>query len=248
MVSRRSKRQAFTLIELLVVIAIIAVLIALLFPALAKARVKARTITCTNNLRQMHMAMTLYLDDHRNQFPRDEQFIIALFPYLTYTHGTDARSYACPSAKWPGYNPNTDRSSPHLTGYGTNPCLMQPTVVSKAWPSNKFASRDRINRASEVLLFADTGQQANGASPCFAQWWGEYNEVMFPQRVKASQADELVSEAAGGGIGQLGWMPEGETLLNYRHGGKALGVFMDGHVSLIEPGTLKQRNLHALVY
>ncbi|MFT5239071.1 MAG: acetyl esterase/lipase [Candidatus Promineifilaceae bacterium] len=44
---------------------------------------------------------------------------------------------------------------------------------------------------------------------------------------------------AGGGIGQLGWMQEGETLLNYRHCGKALGVFMDGHVSLIEPGTLK---------
>jgi prepilin-type N-terminal cleavage/methylation domain-containing protein len=63
------RRLAFTLIELLVVIAIIAILAAILFPVFARAREAGRRSGCLSNMRQIGVALGMYLQDHDGVFP-----------------------------------------------------------------------------------------------------------------------------------------------------------------------------------
>jgi prepilin-type N-terminal cleavage/methylation domain-containing protein len=98
MFQERSAHRGFTLIELLVVIAIIAILAALLFPVFAQVREKARQTTCLSNVRQIGMAMTLYMQDYDETFP--------LSGYLSSEKGTPC-FFGLDRVLWP-YNRNGD--------------------------------------------------------------------------------------------------------------------------------------------
>ncbi len=64
-----AKNRGFTLIELLVVIAIIAILAAILFPVFLAAKKVARKSTCQSNIKQLNVALLLYVGDWDQKFP-----------------------------------------------------------------------------------------------------------------------------------------------------------------------------------
>lgn len=71
----RDALKGFTLIELLVVIAIIAILAAMLLPGLARAKESASRTSCLSNLKQLELALKIYVDENRALFPARSDII-----------------------------------------------------------------------------------------------------------------------------------------------------------------------------
>ena len=137
--------RGFTLVELLVVIAIIGILIALLLPAVQAAREAARRIQCTNQIKQLGLALHSYHDSFKT-FPHGTRCLIgapnwrvAILPYMEQSalyQSLDINS----QANVGGFTSAREDSNSTTYGYGTgrNAVLAGLTVPGWNCPSNMF--------------------------------------------------------------------------------------------------------------
>lgn len=139
----RERRLAFTLIELLVVIAVVGVLVALLFPVYAQAREKARQSSCATQMRQMSMAVFLYLQDYDEHFPLAASATTTGFlnwHHFVEPYAKNRQIWVCPSAMLPVRNSYGNL----VCHYGFNAYYLNEGVV----PADVFT----LNNAPGVPL------------------------------------------------------------------------------------------------
>lgn len=150
--------RGFTLVELLVVIAIIGVLVALLLPAVQQAREAARRMQCTNNLKQIGVAMHNYHDTY-NVFPAGwlhrggvsnpmYGWAVAILPYIEQGALYDQLN--------PGQIPLVNRY--HASSTAEDRALLQTPLSAYRCPS------DVTKATNDLVKFGNTDHFAVGTS------------------------------------------------------------------------------------
>lgn len=229
--SRERSLLGFTLIELLVVIAIIAILAAILFPVFAQAREKARQASSGSNVRQLGLAIRMYIQDYDERFPfggwqpapslyggGTNDWQNSCGPYIK-----NKGIYYCPSSG----DDNEDPANPQAWNWNRNP-------VSYLY-NNMLANGRRPSRDANVTAPADCwmlvdghqdwGCPGNDCSVNGTDWMGRKGTVWLMEDTTWGTSASLVT-------GWLSW--QGFTWGLPRHNGGANVCYADGHVKYVK--------------
>lgn len=191
--NNNNQNNVFTLIELLIVIAIIAILAAMLLPALNKAREKAKAIQCTNNFKQVGLALMNYSSEHQdveaylsgNGESTSAPPTSTWYQYIAYYYMNMksqpwklTSSFVCPSLVYGfGDITNTSDNKPFCTSsasgthttMGLNEYTSVPTRVNRVW-----AKLSRMKNPSGVLRATEKGYSVYGGTG------SAYTDIQYP--------------------------------------------------------------------
>jgi prepilin-type N-terminal cleavage/methylation domain-containing protein/prepilin-type processing-associated H-X9-DG protein len=218
---------AFTLIELLIVIAIIAILASLLLPAFSRAKARVQGTDCQNNLRQITLAWTLYVDDDTDRLPLN----------LFVANGPSG-DWWTPPGSWVVGNARRDTTTTNIER-GTLFAYLHAVRVYRC-PADraKVDNRPHLLRTRSYMLSAGlNGNDPDSHPAVVAMFRKTFSQIIHPS---PSQVWAFLDGSEGTISGGAFWLwPIAQTDENQnwlsqpsdRHNGGADLSFADGHVA-----------------
>ena len=225
----RQKKQGFTLIELLVVIAIVGLLIAVITPALNKARQAGRAIVCKSLNKNYTLALFSYFTTTRNLLPisiQDPDKNYEMQPWFTFDDFRAAVEMPYLSdhlKRWYGaeqpFKPSYEKkyicpSAKYALANPENglyPFHRSYGQNVHIYQAGGYVKERLMSQSSRIICMADT-----------IDWWFNYWQCdQYSIYGDTWQGVDTYGSAA------------------YRHSGKALVSFWDGHIKEMDSTTLK---------
>ncbi|WP_052360766.1 prepilin-type N-terminal cleavage/methylation domain-containing protein [Geminisphaera colitermitum] len=212
---RLSSGAAFTLVELLVVIAIIGILAGITIPTVSRVRKSAHRATCTSNLRQIGVALLVYANENKSEFPSGGNWDTQIAPHVGIAENQQNRFWPlffCPMD-------NRDRAGGRPRSYfaSARPEITSGLGVFSKWangaPTGPSTRLEQLTRPSHTIL----------VSEYFTDTWGLAN-------TQFSKANAYLDAPP--------WLakPEKQPRLadgSYYHGSGHNYLFGDGHVACL---------------
>ncbi len=225
-------RGAFTVLELLVVIAIVGILASLVLPALSKAKAKGQSTFCSNNLRQLGIALQVFADDHEDVLP--------------YNMGTDGIRKTVQSKQYLNWANNVmsweldsdNTNTALLSAGGLGPYLSGVTSVFRC-PADHVLSQvqkeagwdSRVRSVSMNAMLGNAGEflagSVNTNNPGYRQFF-RMSDVPQPSQIFAFVEEHPDSINDGYFINRFYHYEWIDLPASYHNGG-ANFVFADGH-------------------
>ncbi|MGA4645713.1 prepilin-type N-terminal cleavage/methylation domain-containing protein [Limisphaera sp. 4302-co] len=211
-------RPGFTLPELLVVVGIVGVLAALLAPAWARGREAGRRARCISQLRQLSIALDLYTGDWAGFFVPaygyEERGGIRYLRAWDFTTVEGDALEVLPGTLWEGrtvpevqqcpeYHGPANWAADPYTGYNYNTSYLGHGQFESVPQPSRVTS---VRNPSATVAFGD-GQYGGGANKFMRAPWPNPGDASFRGRWAGTQG--------------------------FRHGGRTLAVFVDGHVQAL---------------
>jgi len=206
-------KSGFTVIEILVVISIITILFSIILPLLKKAREKARQAVCMNNLRQISIALSLYIDDYDGYFPcADDPLSISPYYWLWMGRGwrklltpyikksiteKDPSILYCPSdrtapIKWESTSYGYSMSfyhSPEQINMMTDPSYTYD--INKIMPSIGQKS-SKVKYPDKKIVIAEWLDNHTGTNSGWWSWKGSRNYLFVDGHVEFLKAEKIL--------------------------------------------------------